>query len=923
MSDPVARLNAALEGRYAIERELGEGGMATVYLADDLKHERKVALKVLKPELAAVVGAERFLAEIKTTANLTHPHILPLHDSGEADSFLFYVMPHVQGESLRERIDREKQLAVQDSVAITQKVAGALDYAHGHGVVHRDIKPANILLSEQAEPLIADFGIALAVAQAGAGRITETGLSLGTPHYMSPEQATGDRDVDPRSDVYALGCVLYEMLAGQPPFSATTAQSVLVKILTTDAPSITNERRTVPANVGAALAKSLEKLPADRFKSAAEFATALGDESFSYQARSSPTGTGQPTEALAAPVSPFTGAARPWLRDRRSIATLLMGTVAAVAAVSLWVVRAPQSTPVSLSLSLDLGEIAVDQNGDLIISPDGSAFAFASDPTAAGGSLYLRREGEAQFRPVPGTDNARYPAFSPDGEWIVYRELSGAAQAAQDPLLKVSLDGGSPSTVLRGGVLTNPVFPHWGDDGTIVFRADEGLFRVSENGGEPEPLLEGAGWVLHPRLLPGGQGILVTNSGGATATSDPFARLSGDQWIGVLDLETDSVHTLIPEGVDPIYLETGHILFAHSGGGLWAVPFDLEALQVSGAAVPVLDEVDLRRGDRAHYSLSTTGTLVYGSGGVTSAAPNEQVLVVAELSGAADTLSLTPRMFGTPRWSPDGRSIAYYSGVPGNAHIYIYSVEMGTTPARFTSEGENRYPVWSPDGTQIVFSSNRDGTEERDLFVRTVNGSDPEERILTEVRSQDVRAWSVNDLLLFEGPQPVGGRSDLWIATAAADASATVYVRSESDLDDVAVSPDAAWAAYQSNQGLTDDVYVRSFPDAGREFIVSSGGGQFPRWSPDGGTIYYWRRVNASVDSLFAARVRTEPTFAVLSEDLVLTGDYVPEYWDIHPDGDRIVVAQPAAQSAVAVGGQERFTVVVNFFEELKERVPN
>ncbi len=285
MSDPVTRLNAALSGRYAIERELGEGGMATVYLADDLKHERKVALKVLKPELAAVVGAERFLAEIKTTANLTHPHILPLHDSGEADSFLFYVMPHIEGESLRERIDREKQLGVDDAVGITQKVANALDYAHENGVVHRDIKPGNILLSAQGEPLVADFGIALAVAQAGAGRITETGLSLGTPHYMSPEQATGDRDVDPRSDVYALGCVLYEMLAGQPPFLAATAQAVLVKILTADAPSITSERRTVPPHVGHALARALEKLPADRFTSAAEFAAALGDPSFTYEAR--------------------------------------------------------------------------------------------------------------------------------------------------------------------------------------------------------------------------------------------------------------------------------------------------------------------------------------------------------------------------------------------------------------------------------------------------------------------------------------------------------------------------------------------------------------------------------------------------------------------------------------------------------------
>ena len=257
----------------------------------------------MKPELAAVVGAERFLAEITTTANLTHPHILPLHDSGEADSFLFYVMPHIEGESLRERIDREKQLGVDDAVAITQKVADALDYAHEHGVVHRDIKPGNILLSERGEPLIADFGIALAVAQAGGGRITETGLSLGTPHYMSPEQATGDRDVDPRSDVYALGCVLYEMLAGQPPFSATTAQAVLVKILTADAPSITSERRTVPPHVGHALARALEKLPADRFMSAAEFAAALADPSFTYEARTRTAVTASTPEPVATPAT--------------------------------------------------------------------------------------------------------------------------------------------------------------------------------------------------------------------------------------------------------------------------------------------------------------------------------------------------------------------------------------------------------------------------------------------------------------------------------------------------------------------------------------------------------------------------------------------------------------------------------------------
>ncbi|HSG08189.1 MAG TPA: serine/threonine-protein kinase, partial [Longimicrobiales bacterium] len=221
------RLESALAGRYKIERKLGEGGMASVYLAQDVKHERKVAVKILRPELAAVIGAERFLTEIKTTANLQHPHILPLFDSGEADSFLYYVMPYMEGETLRDRLDREQQLGVDEAVRIARDVADALDYAHRKDVIHRDIKPANILLHE-GRPVVADFGIALAISAAGGGRMTETGLSLGTPHYMSPEQASADRDLSARSDVYSLGCVLYEMLAGAPPHTGPSAQSILV-----------------------------------------------------------------------------------------------------------------------------------------------------------------------------------------------------------------------------------------------------------------------------------------------------------------------------------------------------------------------------------------------------------------------------------------------------------------------------------------------------------------------------------------------------------------------------------------------------------------------------------------------------------------------------------------------------------------------
>jgi len=274
MAETPARLQAALVARYALDRELGHGGMATVYLAQDLKHGRPVAIKVLRPELAAALGAERFLREIEIAARLTHPHILPLHDSGEANGFLYYVMPYLEGESLRDRLNREPQLPVEEAVRIAREVASALSYAHSHDVVHRDIKPENILLSG-GEAVVADFGIARAIVAAGTEKLTDTGLAVGTPGYMSPEQATAEAHIDGRADTYALGCVLYEMLAGHPPFLGTTAQEVLARHTLDPVPPLRTIRRAVPPAVEHAVFKALAKSPADRFPSAAAFSEAL------------------------------------------------------------------------------------------------------------------------------------------------------------------------------------------------------------------------------------------------------------------------------------------------------------------------------------------------------------------------------------------------------------------------------------------------------------------------------------------------------------------------------------------------------------------------------------------------------------------------------------------------------------------------
>jgi serine/threonine-protein kinase len=375
--------------------------MATVYLARDEKHHRHVALKVLDPELGAVLGAERFLSEIRVTAGLQHPNLLPLFDSGEVGGLLYYVMPYIEGETLRHRIEREKQLPVDEAVRIAIAVANALDYAHGHGVIHRDLKPENILL-QHGQPVVADFGIALAVSNAGGARITQTGLSLGTPQYMSPEQATGDRVIDGRTDVYSLAAVTYEMLTGEAPHSGPSAQAIIAKLMTTAPQPVRALRPSVPPHVAMAVEHGLQKLPADRFATAKAFADALTNPSFT---------TGTATITPAASPSP-----------RLSGAIWGLGALCALSiAAALWGwLRPSESKPVlRYTLVPDSSEalITTARWGRIALSPDGSILVYVGGPRNA---LMVRRRDELTAQPLGGTDNAGAPAFSPDGRRIAF-----------------------------------------------------------------------------------------------------------------------------------------------------------------------------------------------------------------------------------------------------------------------------------------------------------------------------------------------------------------------------------------------------------------------------------------------------------------------------------------------------------------------
>jgi serine/threonine protein kinase len=869
-----ASLAAALADRYRIERELGQGGMATVYLAEDIKHRRHVALKVLRPELAAVIGAARFLQEITTTANLQHPNILPLHDSGEVEGTVFYVMPFVEGESLRDRLDREKQLPIDDATRVASEIAGALDYAHRRGVIHRDIKPENILLHD-GRAIVADFGIALAVSTATGGtRMTETGMSLGTPQYMSPEQAMGERTLDARSDVYALGCVLYEMLAGEPPFTGPTAQSIVAKVLTTDPDSVDELRKTVPSHVAAAVRTALQKLPADRFATAAEFSKALTNAGYSTSITSTLPGT--------------TGARSTQPHRNRAWMYFAAGGISAaiVAAIAMpresvsaneprfYTITLPDSAPLSGG-----GDVYGIVYRSLDVSRDGRSLVYISESPRGVSHLMQLRLDNGVATPIPGTDSARSPVLSPDGKSVAF--YAGRA------IRRIALDGGIATTVLNDGQSSGSIHG-WLDDGRIVYSAGRAcaIGSVPAVGGAPSPVSSACGMrsMTFNRAAP-------EWAVGFSGTQLSGVPLGGEATFHPLGAGVDSSGqpTRI-RGSSPLIVPQGFLVFVRDST-LYAARFDLNARRLTTEPRPVLSGV--RHEDTellAHTALADDGTFIYASGADASHA----YFVRVDARGTIrDTLPVRPGIVVSYAVTHDGRRLAFTGqltdGTQGHFVVdlerrLIDSVlrvpgvvlnwvdrEQAVALSRFsdTSTALGRAPRLHADGqlrladtTSGYISDSRDGS--------------------TRCAPREVRTWKQSK------PAEVARLSDggYWCRP----------------------SPDGRYAAWI---GANSAIMVAHADERGAQLKVQVATGDEPRWSRDGKEIYFRDR-----DKFYVVNAPSDDMRPVPAPRLLFSGHFLQAVasWDRTDDGMFILLKGPAPLRTT------RLSVITNFPRFLEEK---
>jgi serine/threonine protein kinase len=887
---------------YQITTLIGKGGMGEVYQAKDSRLGRDVAIKVLPEEFAKDPDrVARFQREAKLLASLNHPNIAAIYGLEKSDDTHFLVMELIEGNTIAERI-KSGPVPVEEALKLGLQITEALEAAHEKGVIHRDLKPANIKVTPDGKVKVLDFGL----AKAFVGELSDMNLSnsptlsdaatmqgviLGTAAYMSPEQARG-KPVDKRADIWAFGVVLFEMLTGKAAFQGKDVTDTLAAVIRSEP-----EWSSLPVNLHWRLREVLERCLEKEVK---DRCSGISDARVDIQKV-----LADPGGVLAQPITAAERRKRPGTVLLWAAATLIL---IAIAGFSVWYLRAPEPPQVTRSdYELPEGQQfyrdPVRRAIHLAVSPDGSRFAYSTTK-----GIYIRSMNELDARLISGTDeDAQSLFFSPDGQWIGYFALS------VEKLRKISINGGAPADLCDAVTVFGAT---WHEDNTIVYSdVLSGTFRVSANGGTPEPLVKGITALAN--LLPGGKSVMFIDG-----TGRPYKTV-------VQSLESGE-RKVVFDGGGGTYLSTGHFVY-EAEGSLFAVPFDLDKLEFAGGPVSVMEA-------GMFGAFSDSGTYVYvprtaGAGG--SAAPPKRTLVWVDRGGKEEPLGAEPNDYRQCRISPDGTKVALTVRIDGNRDIRIWDTVRKNLMRLTFNEAADINPLWTPDGQRVVFNSNSGGASS--IFGKKADGTGEVEKIGSAPdRMLFPWSWSGdgNTLVLSEFSFAPPGM-DIGTLSMEGDRQRKGLLQEEHAETDPRVSPDGRWMAYATNESGREEIYVRPFPDAesGGRWQVSTDGGNSPLWSPEGRELFY-----RNGDAAMAVPVETDPAFSPGNPELLFRGTYyindIPSLqitltpWDIHPDGRRFLMIKPAAETGgespaeSATEGPRKIIIVTNWFEELKQKAP-
>ncbi len=895
---PQYKPGTSLAGRYEIIGEIGKGGMGEVYLAEDTRLKRRVAIKALPQAFTANKEMlARFEREARLLASLNHPNIATIHGLERSENRQFLVMELVEGETLAERIAKGP-LPIEEALKLSFQIAEGLESAHKKGIVHRDLKPANIKVTPDEKVKILDFGLAKAIESAASGETTaldpaksptitiessHTGVILGTAAYMSPEQARG-KTLDKRTDIWSFGCVLFEALTGRLAFKGDTISDHIAAILKND-PDWGVLPDKAPSKIRDLVRRCLQKDPHNRLHDIADARIDIQDV----------------LSGPAEEIEPESHPAPKWL----TIFWAAAGLAVALFCLLIWnPLRSTKSQeqPTSrFAINLSQGEtLDYEVGSSVAFSPDGTQLVYAARKEETT-QLYLRPIHEFEAELISGTEGGHGPFFSPDGTWLAFY--------AGGKLKKVSLQGGAPQIICDA---KSGLGGTWSEDGVIYYGdwKNASLMRVPASGGDPEQLASGLKIVeddtfehsyCWPQVLPGGKALLYT------AWNNPE-----DMRIAAFSLETGDRKTLIERGAHARYLPTGHLIYAWAGD-LMAVSFDLDKLEVTGSPVPALEGI--QRGDLglAHFSLSETGSIVFVPGFATLW---QNRLAWVDLEGKAERLPFPAGLYQSPRLSTDGKNLVV-SRYERQPNVWIYGLERGTARRLTDEKGAEYWAIWTPDGKDIVFNSTRSGRAMIPLHSKPADGSRAEELFAEGEYHLQPQSWSADGktLALTEGLNAETG-IDILLLPVDGDRKPKAFLHAAYNEMQPVFSPDGRWIAYATDESGREEVYVRPYPGPGNLISISTDGGVEPLWSPDG-TVLYYRDVSGN--KMMAVSFISEPELHVGKPRLLFEGKYFrgPPWgrnYDISPDGTRFLMVTDEGERVETT----RLNVVLNWAEELK-----